>query len=597
MAKRNRFDQDEILETPFNIGQFKRVLGYTRPYKKSLIVTLIITVAASALNLLNPMILMKVLNDAIPNANKQMLWILAGVFVVIIILSAIFTAIRLKNITVIGQSIIHDIRLDMFKHMQLLPFSYFDSRPHGKILTRVVHYVNSVSDLLSNVLLNSIVETLSLVIIVVYMLVVDPYLTLYAIVGLPFLLLGILALKKAQRKAQQIFNMKSSNLNAYSQESVQGMKITQLFGREKVNREIYHGLGSQFQKAWIHSTTLQFLLTPIVSVISNATIVVLYAGAALWIRQANGEPMQVGTVVAFVSYMGYFWAPITNLANYFNQLLNGASYIERIIEFLDEPLVVHDIEGATELPKVKGDIAFENVTFSYDESKVILKDLSFTIQAGESIALVGPTGAGKSTVVNLVSRFYNINAGRILIDGHDISKVTLDSLRQQMGIMLQEPFLFPGTIMDNIRYGKLDATDDECIAAAKAVRAHEFIMRHQYGYETTIQEQGAGVSTGEKQLISFARVMLSDPALLILDEATSSIDTMTEKALQEGLDVLMEGRTSFVIAHRLSTIRDCDRIFYIANQGVAEAGSHEELMLQRGRYADLYRHQLEEMQL
>lgn len=596
MAQRNRYDQDEILETPFDFEQFKRILVYVKPYQKKLWLTLIVTIISSALNLLNPMVLMIALNEAIPNQNMHQLWLLAGVFTVIIIVAAFLTRIRTKNITYVGQDIIHDIRLDMFKKLHLLPFSYFDSRPHGKILTRIVHYVNSVSDLLSNVLVNSIVEIFSLIIIVIYMLIVDPQLTLYAVLGIPLLVAAIMALKNAQRKAQIIFNMKSSNLNAYSQESVEGMKITQLFSREDINKEIYHGLGAQFRLRWRKSFALQALLFPIVSTISNATIVLLYAGAALWIRNANGEPLEYGTIVAFVGYMGFFWAPITNLANYFNQLLSGASYIERIFEFLDEPLVVEDEPGAIELEKVKGDLAFENVVFSYDKSKVILNDLSFEVKAGESIALVGPTGAGKSTIVNLISRFYNLNSGRILIDNQDIRQVTLDSLREQMGIMLQEPLLFPTTIMENIRYGRLDATDEECIAAAKAIRAHEFIMRHPDGYATKIQEGGAGVSAGEKQLISFARVMLSDPALLILDEATSSIDTMTEKALQAGLDVLMEGRTSFVIAHRLSTIRECDKIFYIADQGIAEAGSHEDLMLQRGRYFDLYRNQLEEMQ-
>lgn len=597
MASRNRYDMDEILESPFDFDQFKRILGYTNPYRKRLVATLVVTIAASALSLLNPIIMMLALNEAIPQGNVTYLVILASIFTVMIIAGAIAASWRMRAITYIGQDIIHDIRLDMYKHLQFLPFDYFDSRPHGKILTRVVNYVNTVSDLLSNVLVSSIVEIFSLIIILVYMMIVDVQLTLYAVAGLPFLFLGIMLLKKSQRAAQQYFNMKSSNLNAYSQESVQGMKITQLFAREQVNREIYHGLGAQFRESWLKTTFLQFLLTPLVVTISNATIAVLFAGSALWIRNANGDPLPVGTIIAFVSYMGYFWQPITNLANYYNQLLNGASYIERIIEFLDEPLVIEDEADAYDLPPVQGKVSFENVTFSYDTSKIILKDLSFQVEAGETIALVGPTGAGKSTVVNLISRFYDLDSGSIKLDGHDIREVTLDSLRQQMGIMLQDPFLFPDTIMENIRYGRLDASDEECIAAAKAVHAHEFIMRQPRGYETAIQEQGTGVSAGERQLISFARVLLSNPALLILDEATSSIDTKTEKALQQGMDELLKGRTSFVIAHRLSTIREADQIFYIANQGIAEAGTHNELMLQRGFYASLYKHQIEEMKL
>ncbi len=270
------------------------------------------------------------------------------------------------------------------------------------------------------------------------------------------------------------------------------------------------------------------------------------------------------------------------------------AYLERIFEMIDEPVLVDDAPDATELPPIKGDVTFDDVTFSYDGSINVLEHFNLDVKAGESIALVGPTGAGKTTVVNLISRFYNINSGRVLVDGHDISKVTLHSLRAQMGIMLQDSFIFSGTIMDNIRYGRLDATDEEIIAAAKTVRAHEFISEMPDGYYTQVNERGSRLSQGQKQLIAFARTLLSDPKILVLDEATSSIDAKTERLLQEGLQALLKGRTSFIIAHRLSTIKNCDRILYISNKGIAESGSHDELMEQKGHYYQLYTAQLEE---
>ena len=596
MASRNRYDQDEILESPFNWEQAKRLMQYAKPYKSTLVRVLLVMIVSQALNLLGPMILREALSNAIPNKNYTYLYTLAGVFLAIIVIVTFGGRIRIHGLTKVSQNIVKDIRYDMYVHLQFLPFTYFDSRPHGKISTRILHYVNTVSDLMSNVMINVIVEALSLIIILIYMLIIDVRLTLYAMAGLPVLIAYMLFMRKFQRRAQQIQNNKSSNLNAYSQESVQGMKITQLFGREAVNREIYHGLGTQLRVATLRTNMLNFLMMPTVEAISNFTRVFLYVAAVFCLRQANGAPLDAGTIVGFTGYVGFFWMPIANLANFYSQILSGASYIERIVELLDEPLVIEDAEDAYDLPKVKGEVEFKNVDFYYEKDNYVLKDLSFKTFAGENIALVGPTGAGKSTIVNLISRFYDIVGGEITLDGHNIKDVKIDSLRSQLGIMMQDPYLWPTTIMENIRYGKLDATDEECIAAAKAVHAHEFIMRQPHGYDTEIQERGSGVSAGEKQLISIARVMLADPALIILDEATSSIDTKTEKALQQGLEELMKGRTTFSIAHRLSTIRNSDRIFYIANKGIAEAGNHEELLLKEdGLYAKLYEQQLKEM--
>ena len=303
----------------------------------------------------------------------------------------------------------------------------------------------------------------------------------------------------------------------------------------------------------------------------------------------------LGTIVAISSYASTFWQPIMNLGNIFNNFINNIAYLERIFETLDEPVTVADEPDAIQMPSIKGKVTFENVTFGYEKDKVVLHQVSFTVNPGESVALVGPTGAGKSTIVNLISRFYNVNEGRVLIDDQDISKVTLHSLRSQMGIMLQDSFIFSGTIEDNIRYGKLDATEEEIRQASKTVCADAFISKMPNGYQTEVKERGSLLSQGQKQLISFARTLLSDPAILVLDEATSSIDVQTEKALQQGLNAMLEGRTSFIIAHRLSTIKNCDKIMYIDQGGIMECGTHEELMAKKGYYYHLYTAQMEDI--
>ena len=383
---------------------------------------------------------------------------------------------------------------------------------------------------------------------------------------------------------------KSSNLNAYLHESLDGMKITQAFTREEENAKIYNKLNTKMYKSWMKAQYTSNLVWFSVNNISTWVVGAMYlVGFSLL-----GPAVQIGTLIAISAYAWRFWQPILQLSNLYNTFINAVAYLERIFEMIDEPVLVDDAPDATELPPIKGDVTFDDVTFSYDGSINVLEHFNLDVKAGESIALVGPTGAGKTTVVNLISRFYNINSGRVLVDGHDISKVTLHSLRAQMGIMLQDSFIFSGTIMDNIRYGRLDATDEEIIAAAKTVRAHEFISEMPDGYYTQVNERGSRLSQGQKQLIAFARTLLSDPKILVLDEATSSIDAKTERLLQEGLQALLKGRTSFIIAHRLSTIKNCDRILYISNKGIAESGSHDELMEQKGHYYQLYTAQLEE---
>ena len=487
--------------------------------------------------------------------------------------------------TVVGQDIIFDIRTDLFKHLQELPFEYYDNRPHGKILIRVVNYVNSVSDMLSNGIINVILECLNMLFIMIFMFFVNVKLSLVVLSGLPIFAVIMMMIKKRQRKAWQDVSNKSSNLNAYLQENITGARVTQIFTREEENAQIFDRLSEKYRKSWINAVKYSNLVWPATDNVSTLVRAAIFVVGLLVLTPAA---VSLGTIVAMTSYASSFWQPIMNLSNIFNNFINNIAYLECIFETLDEPATIADKPNAQDIGDITGEVKFDDVTFSYEQGKTVLEHISFDVKPGESVALVGPTGAGKSTVVSLLSRFYDLDSGKITIDGKDISQATLHSLRSQMGIMLQDSFIFSGTIYDNIRYGRLDATEEEIREAAKIVCADEFINEMKDGYMTEVNERGSKLSGGQKQLISFARTLLSDPKILVLDEATSSIDARTEKLLQQGLQRLLVGRTSFIIAHRLSTIKNCDKIMYIDNKGIAECGTHDQLIAKKGEYYKLY---------
>ena len=581
---RNKFDIDEELDTQFNMKHLKRMLGYVKPYQKTIGVTVLLMIVASIAGLTGPYLTKIAIDDMIPRKDIHGLFILAGIYLAALIVSGICMKYRIRAMTAIGQNVLKNIRLDLFKHLQKLPFSYYDSRPHGKILVRVVNYVNSLSDLLSNGIINLITDLFSLVIIIFFMFIVNVKLTLICMTGLPVLFVAVMTIKNVQRRASQALNRKQSNLNAYIHESICGMKVTQSFAREEENLKIFKDLCKAYRKAWMFFVKMAFLLWPIIENISVSATCLVYLTGILWI----GQGVTVGVLVAFVGYIWRFWTPITNSGNFYNSIINAMAYLERIFETMDEDLKVTNLPGAVAMPEIKGEIEFKNISFRYEEGDQVLNNVSFKVRQGDTIALVGPTGAGKTTIINLLSRFYNVEKGNILIDNLDISGVTLESLRKQMGVMLQDTFIFSGTIMDNIRYGRLDATDGQVMEAAKAVKAHDFIMQLKDGYQTEVNERGSRLSAGERQLISFARALLADPRILILDEATSSIDTKTEMALQEGLGRLLKGRTSFIIAHRLSTIKNATRIMYIDKGEIIEQGTHSELLNKKGAYWKLY---------
>ncbi len=592
MAQRNTYKQDERLEEPFNIRHLLLASAYIKKYLGRMIIALLISALGGGIALLSPVLSQKALDVAIPNKDKKYLFFLGAMLITVFVVSVILTTIRSHMMIRVSQSIIYDIRKDLFAHLQKLPFQYFDDRPHGKILIRVVNYVNSVSDMLSNGLINIILESVNLILIVIFMMVMDIQLSLVVMCGVPILAAFMFWIKNRQRKAWQRVSNKNSNLNAYLQENIVGARITQIFAREDENAEIFADLSDDCRKAWMHAVRCNNLVWPGIDAISVCIRAAIFITGMILFGQGSKS---IGVIVAISSYSSRFWQPIMNMGNIFNNFLNNMAYLERIFETLGEPVTVDSLPDATEMPPIKGGVTFKNVSFSYEKGKEVLHDVSFDIKPGMSVALVGPTGAGKSTIVNLISRFYNVDSGQILIDGTDISRVTLPSLRRQMGIMMQDSFIFSGTIKDNILYGKLDATDEEIKKAARLVCADKFIEGMQDGYQTEVKERGSLLSQGQKQLISFARTVLSDPAILILDEATSSIDVQTERALQQGLNSMLKGRTSFIIAHRLSTIRNCDLIMYIDDGGITEAGTHDELMASCGDYYKLYTSQLEEI--
>ncbi|EJQ3974503.1 ABC transporter ATP-binding protein [Listeria monocytogenes] len=589
---RNKFDIDEELETAFSAAHLKRILVYVKPYQKSIYITLFVILLANVATMIGPYLTKIVIDDTIPNKNMTQLFWIAIIFIVSVVVTGLCMRYRIRSITLIGQDILKDMRTAIFGHLQKLPFSYFDSRPHGKILIRVVNYINMLSDLLSNGLINLISDILSVIVTLGFMLMIDPVLTLYSLALIPVLFVIVMVIKTAQRKAYQVLSNKQSNMNAYIHESIAGIKVTQSFSREEENFEIFTEVSNEYRRSWMKAVKIQFLLWPGVQNIAVMTTCLIYFVGI----KGYGVDVSTGTLIAFIGYVGNFWNPVINIGNFYNSLITATTYLERIFETMDVEPDIKDVPNAKKMPPIVGNVDFKDVYFRYEEGVDILKGINFHVDAGESIALVGPTGAGKTTIINLLSRFYNINSGEILVDGENVEEVTLRSLRSQMGVMLQDTFIFSGTIIENIRYGKLDATEEEIISAAKVVRAHDFISGLKDGYYTEVKERGSTLSAGQRQLISFARALLADPKILILDEATSSIDTQTEILLQEGLERLLEGRTSFIIAHRLSTIKNSSRIFYIDNGRIQEAGSHEELMAQHGYYYNLYQSQFDMLQ-
>lgn len=583
----NSVKDDEKLKVVSRKDTLIRLFCYLLAYKKSIFIVMLLMVGTLVITLVNPILMERAIDVYIKNKNMDGLLRLGILMMVLNIILVLFVKLRMYLMSKLSNSVLVTIRQELYTHIQTLSFQFFDSRPTGKILARIMGDVNSLKDVLSNSVTTLIPDFLTICAVVVIMFVKNYRLAFASLSTLPLMILGVWFVQRKSHVRWQIFRKKSSNLNAFLHEDISGMRIVQSFHAEKETQEEFDHLVKEHRSSFMDAVLFADAFGPIVDICWGVAALALYYVGVHMVLQGEGG-VYVGTLIAFSSYISMFWHPLLNLSNYYNQLVTNMTGAERIFEILDTKPDICNATEVVNLPEIKGEVEFEHVSFSYDEDTKVLQDVSFHIHPGETIALVGPTGAGKSTIIHLISRFYDIQEGIIKVDGYDLTKVSIESLREQMGVMTQDNFLFTGTIMDNIRYGKLDATDEEVMEAAKAVNAHDFIMKMEKGYQTELKERGAGLSIGQKQLLAFARTMVSKPRILILDEATSSIDTNTELLVQEGIDALLRGRTSFVIAHRLSTIQKADRIFVIDQGGIVEQGNAKELLEKRGAYYELY---------
>lgn len=584
MKRNTYFMDEEIKADKVDVKYFKRVLRRLIPYKKLFFIALALLAVSSVVALLPPVIIRAIVDDVLPmEEGRTRAFVLYTVGLGVLgILTAALPYFHKRIMGTLGNGVVADVRREIYGHLQELPFEYYDTRPAGKISIRVTEYVNELADFFTDYLLNFIVEALKLIVGTVFMLVLSPVLT--AVVYAAMIPLGVCVwlIRRSIRKLFRKHRAKNSNRNAFIVESIMGEKVIKNCNRSEYNRTVYRDLQEDSAKTWMKIVRRNELNSPVSELFWNLGTVALYAVSLA--LTFGGNTAIAGTTIAFLLYLSLCSEPLLQITAILQQLAQVSANLERIYETVDTPVSIKGAPDAHELKEIDGRVEFRDVTFGYEEGVTVLEHFDLSVRAGEKIALVGPTGAGKTTVVNLLTRFYDVNEGSVSVDGYDVREVTLHSLRKEIGVLMQEPFIFHGTVLDNIRYGKSDATDEECIVAAQSIYCDRVAKRLPQGYETELEERGNGLSAGEKQLISFARIVLKNPKIVILDEATSSIDSETELLIQQALDTLLAGKTAFIVAHRLSTIRKADRILYISDKGIAEQGSHEELMQLQGRY-------------
>ena len=597
-ADRFYYREEQVFEKPFDWNQIKRLGAFVAPYTRQVVLAGVAMLAATVTRLAVPWLIAQAIDAVLepevrftrwtqwlePYERAERLAILVGIMAAIHIINWIANHWRIRLTAWVGQRALYDLRQKTFAHIQSLSLRFFDTRPAGSILVRVTNDVNALQDLLTNGIISLLQDVLTLVGIILIMLSMHLKLSLVIFAFLPLMMITTVRLRTRVRHGWQRVRLQRSRLTAHLAEAIQGVRVTQAFNQQEPNKDFFADMNVEVRRTWLDTVRLNALFNPIVEIMGAlGTAVVDWYGT----RILQGGGITVGVLVAFVTYVGQFWEPILRLTQLYGNVLVAMASSERIFEYLDTKPTVPEKPDAKPLPPIRGEVELDNVTFAYEEGRTALRGVSLKVNPGETVALVGHTGAGKTSVINLLSRFYDVDEGAVRIDGVDVRDVTLDSLRRQIGVVLQDTFIFSGTIMDNIRYGRLDATDEEVIAAAKAVRAHDFIERLPHGYQTEVRERGSRLSMGQRQLLSFARALLADPRILVLDEATASIDTQTELLIQEALARLLKGRTSFVIAHRLSTIRNADKIVVLDHGQIVEMGTHESLMARRGVYYNL----------
>ncbi|RDW18417.1 multidrug ABC transporter ATP-binding protein [Oceanobacillus arenosus] len=590
--KRFYYTVDQAIDKPFNWKQMLRLLQYVKPYGKTYLpAALIAMLLSTIIRLTVPILIGKVAVDvAIMNQDITMLNYLVIGIGVLYLLNYVANVFRIKWVNQLGQNVIFDLRQHLFSHVERLSHRFFDSRSAGSILVRILNDVNSLQELFTNGIINLLMDFVTLIAIVVILFALSPQLALAVIIVIPLMFLISTRLRKMIRRTWQDVRMHQSRLNSHLNEGLQGMRITQSFTQENENAEFFNGVNQGYFNSFRIASKRSAMFRPLVDICDAVGTIILIAFGSYLIL--NGT-IQVGTFVSFAFFLGMFWGPISRLGQMYNQLLMAMASSERIFEFLDEESNVEEKQNAYVFTDMKGHIEFDHVEFSYEEDRIALHEISLDMKEGETVALVGHTGSGKSTIANLISRFYDPTKGSVKIDGIDLKDVTLDSLRSQISVVLQDTFIFSGTIIENIRFGRPNATDEEVMKAAEVVGADDFIQRLSNGYYTEVEERGNILSAGERQLLSFARALLANPRIIILDEATASIDTETEVKIQEAMRTLLKGRTSIIIAHRLSTIRESDTIFVLEQGNIIEQGDHEQLMNHQGKYYDLVQSQFQ----
>ena len=586
MAKRNTFFQDEKIEKKIDFKQFARALTYVRPFKKSLIIVGILLLVSSVTSLIPPRLLKIIVDTVVVDEDYRQLMLICGSMFFLAVVEIVVTYIQTMKMGKVGFLIISRIRTDIFEHLQKLSFDYYDNRPDGKIVVRVTEYINGLATFFSNYVLMFAVYIVKVVAVSVFMLSLSPLLTVVVFLTVIPMITAITVLKNVLSKRYTQLRAKNSNRSAFLVESIMGEQIIKNYSRIDKNKAVYADIHQESMDSWWKIVVLSRLNSPIVIGFWNLGTLAIF-GIAISMILSGSDMVTAGTVITFTSYMAAFREPISQIANIIQEFAQVSSNLEQVFDTIDYPVEIRDKKDAIELKNVRGEVEFDNVTFEYDEGVPILENLNLKVSPGKTIALVGHTGAGKTTIINMLTRFYDVKKGAVRIDGIDVRDVTLRSLRSEVGVLMQDPFIFKGTIIDNIRYGKWDATDEECIESARLIHADKFLERFQGGYYHELEERGADLSAGERQLISFARIVLKNPSVIIMDEATSAIDTDTEMVIKKALDEITKNKTTFIVAHRLSTVKNADQILYIGNKGILESGRHEELMNMKGYYYEL----------